>query len=124
MIIGIPKEIKENEFRVALTPDGARLLKEAGHKVIVERSAGVGSGFPDEEYTEAGAELVDSPKNIFADADMVVKVKEPLKEEFPYLRKGLVVFTFLHLASNKVLTEALLKAKTTGVAYETVVTDD
>lgn len=124
MIIGIPKEIKENEFRVSLTPDGARLLTEAGHKVIVERGAGVGSGFPDEEYTEAGAELVDNPKDLFADADMVVKVKEPLKEEFPYLREGLVVFTFLHLASNKILTEALLRTKSTGVAYETIVTDD
>ena len=124
MIIGIPKEIKDNEFRVSLTPDGARALKEDGHGVIVERGAGIGSGFSDEEYIDAGVEMVDLASKVFADSDLIVKVKEPIKREFIYLREGLVLFTFLHLATMKPLLDALLRNKVSAVAYETVVTDD
>ena len=120
MIIGVPKEIKEQEQRVALLPSAAEQLKRRGHSVLVEKSAGVGSGYSDEEYKKAGAEIVDLAKDVFARADMIVKVKEPLKAEFPLLRKGQILFTYLHLAAGKALTEALLKSGVTGVAYETI----
>ena len=120
MIIGVPKEIKEQEQRVALLPSAAQQLVRRGHTVLVEKNAGFGSGYPDEDYTTAGAEIVDLAKDVFARAEMIVKVKEPLKAEFPLLRKGQILFTYLHLAASKELTEALLKSGVTGIAYETI----
>src|SRR3979411_1982950 len=120
MIIGVPKEIKEQEQRVALLPSAVEQLKRRGHSILVEKNAGVGSGYPDEDYVKAGAEIIDQAKDVFARADMIVKVKEPLKTEFPLLRKGQILFTYLHLAASKPLTEALLKSGVTGVAYETI----
>ncbi len=123
MIIGVPKEIKEQEQRVALLPSGAIQLTRRGHSVLVEKDAGIGSGYPDQEYARAGAEIVEQAKDVFARADMIVKVKEPLAAEFPLLRRGQILFTYLHLAASKNLTEALLKSGATGVAYETIQVD-
>jgi len=120
MIIGIPKEIKEQEQRVALLPSAASQLTRRGHSVVVQKNAGVGSGYPDDEYIKAGAEIVDQAKEVFTRADMVVKVKEPLEVEFQLMRKGQILFTYLHLAASKSLTEALLKSGVTAVAYETI----
>ena len=120
MIIGVPKEIKEQEQRVALLPSATQQLTKRGHSVLAEKGAGVGSGYPDEAYKKAGAEIVDLAKDVFARADMIVKVKEPLPAEFPLLRKGQILFTYLHLAASKPLTEALLKSGVTGIAYETI----
>src|ERR1044071_7110353 len=120
MIIGVPKEIKEQEQRVALLPSAAAQLKRRGHSVLVEKNAGVGSGYTDDQYGDAGAEIVDTAPEVFRRADMVVKVKEPLKAEFPLLRKGQILFTYLHLAASKPLTEALLESGVTGIAYETI----
>jgi len=123
MIIGVPKEIKEQEQRVALLPSGTNELSKHGHSVLVEKDAGLGSGYPDQDYVKAGAEIVDQAKEVFARADMIVKVKEPLKAEFPLLRRGQILFTYLHLAASKSLSEALLKSGVTGVAYETIQVD-
>ena len=123
MIIGVPKEIKEQEQRVALLPSGTNELTKHGHSVLVQKDAGIGSGYPDHDYIKAGAEIVDQAKEVFARADMIVKVKEPLKAEFPLLRRGQILFTYLHLAASKSLTEALLKSGVTGVAYETIQVD-
>src|SRR4026209_1038110 len=123
MIIGIPKEIKEQEQRVALLPSAASQLTRRGHSVVVQKNAAIGSGYPDDDYVKAGAEIVDQAKKVFARADMIVKVKEPLEAEFPLLRKGQILFTYLHLAASKSLTEALLKSGVTGVAYETIQTN-
>jgi alanine dehydrogenase len=120
MIIGIPKEIKEQEQRVALVPSAVEQLKRRGHSVLVETNAGNGSGYPDNEYAKAGGEIVDFAKDIFARAEMIVKVKEPLKVEFSLLRKGQILFTYLHLAASKPLTEALLESGVTSIAYETI----
>src|SRR5436309_3135196 len=120
MIIGVPKEIKEQEQRVALLPSAVNQLTRHGHSVLVEKNGGAGSGYPDETYVKAGAKIVDQAKDVFARADMIVKVKEPLEAEFPLLRKGQILFTYLHLAASKPLTEALLKSGVTGVAYETI----
>ena len=120
MVIGVPREIKEQEQRVALLPSAASQLTRRGHSVLVQKNAGIGSGYPDEEYLKAGAEIVDQTKEVFTRADMVVKVKEPLEAEFPLLRKGQILFTYLHLAASKSLTEALLKSGVTAVAYETI----
>jgi len=120
MIIGVPKEIKEQERRVALLPSAVNQLTRHGHSVLVEKNAGAGSGYPDETYAKAGAEIVDQAKAVFSRAEMIVKVKEPLDAEFPLLRKGQILFTYLHLAASKPLTEALLKSGVTGVAYETI----
>ncbi|HEV2045707.1 MAG TPA: alanine dehydrogenase [Chthoniobacterales bacterium] len=120
MIIGVPKEIKEQEQRIALVPSAAEQLTRRGRSVLVEKGAGLGSGYPDQEYRKAGAEIVDLAKDVFARADMIVKVKEPLKAELPLLRKGQILFTYLHLAASKPLTEALLKSGVTGIAYETI----
>jgi alanine dehydrogenase len=120
MIIGVPKEIKEQEYRVALLPSGAYQLIKRGHQVVVERGAGIGAGYPDSEYQQAGATLLDSHEQVFAQADMVVKVKEPLPEEFGLLRRGQILFTYLHLAASRGLTEALMKSGVTALAYETV----
>jgi alanine dehydrogenase len=120
MIIGVPKEIKEQEQRVALLPSAVRQLTRRGHSVVVQKNAGIGSGYPDDEYIKAGAEIVDQAKEVFARGDMVVKVKEPLEAEFPLLRRGQILFTYLHLAASRSLTEALLKSGVTAVAYETI----
>lgn len=120
MIVGIPKEIKDNEYRVSLTPGGVEALVLAGHTVLVEKGAGQGSGFADEEYARVGAQIVAAHADVFRRADMVVKVKEPLPQEHDLLREGLVLFTFLHLAASKELTQVLLEKKVTGIAYETV----
>jgi alanine dehydrogenase len=119
MIVGVPKEIKDNEYRVAMTPGGVRHLLEAGHQVRVETKAGEGSGFSDAQYREAGAEVVPSRAEAWA-AEMVVKVKEPQPSEYAFLRPDLVLFTFLHLAAEERLTHELMARRTTGIAYETV----
>src|SRR6266540_7289686 len=123
MIIGVPKEVKEQEQRVALLPSGTNQLTKHGHSVLVERNAGLGSGYPDQDYLKAGAEIVEQAKEVFARSDMIVKVKEPLKAEFPLLRRGQILFTYLHLAASTALTEALLKSGVTGMAYETIQVD-
>src|SRR5438874_8132693 len=120
MIVGVPKEIKEQEGRVGLLPSSARVLTSRGHAVLLQRNAGLGSGYPDEDYAKARAEIVDSADEIFKRADMIVKVKEPLPAEWPLLRKDQILFTYLHLAASKPLTDALLKSGVTGVAYETI----
>lgn len=119
MIIGVPKEIKNNENRVALTPGGVSQLVSNGHRVLVESGAGLGSGFENEAYESAGAEIIADPKQVW-DAEMVMKVKEPLPEEYAYFRKGLVLFTYLHLAAEPELAQALKDNGVTAIAYETV----
>ncbi|MFJ9289197.1 alanine dehydrogenase [Bacillus halotolerans] len=119
MIIGVPKEIKNNENRVALTPGGVSQLVSNGHRVLVESGAGLGSGFENEVYESAGAEIIADPKQVW-DAEMVMKVKEPLPEEYAYFRKGLVLFTYLHLAAEPELAQALKDKGVTAIAYETV----
>ncbi|WP_230655858.1 alanine dehydrogenase [Psychrobacter sp. I-STPA10] len=123
MLIGIPKEIKNNENRVGLTPSGVQALIERGHKVLVETNAGAGSHFNNEDYQALGATIVDSAKEAW-DVDMVIKVKEPLDSEYQYFKEGLTLFTYLHLAAEKGLTQALVDNKVTGIAYETVQTAD
>ena len=120
MIIGVPKEIKEQEQRVALLPAAAQQLTRNGHSVLVEKNAGSGSGYSDEDYGRAGAEIVATAADVFGRADMIVKVKEPLPAEYSLLRKGQILFTYLHLAASKPLTEALVKSGATGIAYETI----
>jgi alanine dehydrogenase len=120
VIVGLPKEIKDNEYRVGLTPAGVRALTDAGHQVIVEKNAGEGSGFADALYERAGAQIIDSADNIWSQADMIVKVKEPIAPEYPRMREGQLLFTYLHLAPDKDLTDELLKRKVTGIAYETI----
>jgi alanine dehydrogenase len=122
MIIGVPKEIKAEEFRVGITPFGARELAGDGHAVLVETGAGVGSGFYDNEYTRAGA-VITRKDELFRRAELIVKVKEPLPQEYDLLREGLAIFTYLHLAPNRELTDVLLKKKITGLAYETLEKD-
>ena len=124
MIIGVPKEVKDNEFRVALTPEGARELTHAGHRVIVQDTAGDGSSLPQERYIKAGAEIVDTAEEVWREAEMVLKVKEPIEPEYGLLQEGQVLFTYLHLAAVKPLTEALVERKVSGVAYETVQDDE
>jgi len=120
MIIGVPKEVKDHESRVGVTPGGVKALVEAGHKVLVEHDAGVLSAMPDDEYQAAGAEIVGSAHDVWRLAEMVVKVKEPVEKEYRHFREGLVLFTYLHLAPLTELTDALLTNKVTGIAYETV----
>jgi alanine dehydrogenase len=120
MIIGLPKEIKDNEYRVGLTPAGARALTDAGHRVVVEKSAGEGSGFEDALYERAGAEIIPSADDVWAEAEMIVKVKEPIEPEYPRMKEGLLLFTYLHLAPDPKQTRALLDSKVTGIAYETI----
>ncbi|MFC5863834.1 alanine dehydrogenase [Acidicapsa dinghuensis] len=120
MIIGVPKEIKDHEARVGVTPAGAKALVEAGHVVLVETHAGTQSGFPDHEYQDAGAEIVGEAGNVWANAETVVKVKEPVEKEYVFFREGLVLFTYLHLAPLPELTNRLLEKKVIGIAYETV----
>ena len=120
MKIECVKEIKNNEFRVGMTPDNVRAYVSAGHDVCIEKGAGVGSGFADAEYAEAGAVLVDSAKKVWDSVDMMVKVKEPLEEEYAFFREGLILYTYLHLAADEKQTDALLDGKVKAVAYETL----
>jgi alanine dehydrogenase len=120
VIVGLPKEIKDNEYRVGLTPAGVRALSDAGHQVIVEKSAGEGSGFEDTLYQRAGARMIDSADDVWASAEMIVKVKEPIAPEYPRMREGQLLFTYLHLAPDRELTKQLLERKITGIAYETI----
>ena len=124
MIVGIPTEIKDKEFRVALPPGGVETLVQSGHRVLVQSGAGEGSGFSDEEYVARGATIVDQASDIWADCDMIIKVKEPIPDEFPFLRENLLLFTYLHLAACEDLTHQLLDKKVTSVAYETVALDN
>jgi len=120
MIIGVPKEIKDQEFRVALLPSAAYLLMGRGHQVLVERGAGAGAGYSDAEYEKAGASMVDEHAAVFQRAELIVKVKEPLPAEYPLLRRGQILFTYLHLAANRTLTDGLLQSGATAIAYETI----
>ncbi len=120
MIIGVPKEIKNNENRVAITPAGVHALIDVGHQVVIESLAGVGSGFSDESYKDAGAQILSSAADVWVKSSMIMKVKEPLAEEYPYFRSDLTLFTYLHLAPEPELTKALMESGTLAVAYETV----
>jgi len=122
MIIGVPKEIKEHEYRVGITPSGVSELVKDGHRIIIGTSAGAGSGFSDEDYAQAGAEI-SSGERVFNDAELIIKVKEPVPEEYGLLRDGQTLFTFLHLASNPVLVNILLKKNISAFAYETLEAD-
>jgi alanine dehydrogenase len=120
MKIGLPKEIKDNEYRVGLTPAGVNALVNAGHEVYVQKSAGEGSGFSDEQYTKAGGKLVESADEVWQTGDMIVKVKEPIAPEYPRMREDQLLFTYLHLAPELELTKQMMERKVTGVAYETI----
>jgi alanine dehydrogenase len=120
MIIGVPREVKDHEARVGLIPSGAKALVEAGHRVLAQTGAGSGSSLTDEEYREAGAEIVTSAEALWTHSDLVVKVKEPQPSEYPFFRPGLTLFTYLHLAPLPELTDALVQAKVSAVAYETI----
>jgi alanine dehydrogenase len=120
VLVGVPKEIKNNENRVAMTPAGVFELVNRGHQVLVETSAGVGSGFSNQDYLDAGAKIADSATQVWAEAEMIVKVKEPIAAEYPHMRKGQVLFTYLHLAASKACTDAIIASGTTAIAYETV----
>ncbi|WP_096226017.1 alanine dehydrogenase [Geobacillus sp. FJAT-46040] len=120
MIIGVPKEIKNNENRVAITPAGVLSFVQAGHTVLIEKEAGVGSGFSDSDYARAGAQIIERAEDVWAQADMVMKVKEPLPSEYGYFRPGLILFTYLHLAADPELTRALKESGVIAIAYETV----
>jgi alanine dehydrogenase len=124
MIVGILKEIKAEENRVSMTPAGVEMMCQHGHTVLVEKSAGAGSGFPDQRYQESGAKLVETPQEIFAEAEMVMHVKEPLPQEYGMIREGQIVFTYLHLAAAKELTEALIRSRAICIAYETIQKSD
>jgi alanine dehydrogenase len=118
--VGIPREIKNNEFRVAITPAGVVELRRHGHDVLVERSAGVGSSISDDEYVRAGATMVATPDEVWGAAELILKVKEPIAVEYPRMRPGQVVFTYLHLAADRALADALIERRVTAIAYETV----
>jgi len=120
VIVGLPKEIKDNEYRVGLTPAGVRALKDSGNEIIVEKDAGAGSGFEDTLYQRAGGTILESADEIWAKADMIVKVKEPIAPEYPRMREGQLLFTYLHLAPDHELTKQLVQRKVTGIAYETI----
>lgn len=122
--VGIPKEIKNNENRVGMTPSGVAELVRRGHQVFVQHTAGEGSGFNDEQYTKVGAQILPTIEDVYAEADMIVKVKEPIEPEYPLVRKGQVVFTYFHFACEEELTHAMLKSGATCIAYETVELDN
>ncbi len=124
MIVGAPKEIKQDEYRVGLTPVGVEALVEAGHRVLVQAGAGAGSGIDDDHYRRHGAEIVRKPEKIYEAADLIVKVKEPQPPEYELLRPGQVVFTYFHFAASRELTEAMMAADIVAIAYETIRTDD
>ncbi|HEX9717555.1 MAG TPA: alanine dehydrogenase, partial [Actinomycetota bacterium] len=120
MIVGIPREVKDNEFRVALTPEGAREMVDAGHTVLIEEGAAAGSSLPEERYKRAGAQFVAAAEDVWREADLILKVKEPQPTEYDLLRERQVLFTYLHLAAGRELTEVLMRRKVAAVAYETV----
>jgi alanine dehydrogenase len=120
MIIGVPKEIKVHENRVSLQPGGVLQFKRQGHEVLIEKGAGLGSGFTDEMYTKHGAKMIDAPEEIWQKADMIMKVKEPIESEYPMMREGQIIFTYFHFAASRELTEAVQKSKCIAIAYETV----
>ena len=124
MIIGIPKEIKNNENRVGMTPAGVSELTKRGHTVLIETTAGINCGFPDEAYTGVGGKIIPTKEEVYAKADMIVKVKEPVAPEYKLIRKGQVVFTYFHFASDRPLLDAMLKSGAICIAYETVKTKD
>ena len=124
MIVGVPKEIKDHETRVGLTPSGVTALRQAGHEALVETHAGEGSSITDREYVEAGAVILDSSAELWGKAELVIKVKEPQPAEYPHFRPGLILFTYLHLAPLPDLTARLLRARVNGVAYETILESD
>ena len=124
MIVGVPKEIKTDEYRVAMLPVGAQELVQRGHQVLVEQGAGAGSGLADEEYLSQGAEIVKTAKEVFDRAEMIVKVKEPQAQEWPLIRPGQIIFTYFHFAADRELTEAMVKSNATSVAYETLSSPD
>lgn len=121
MIIGVPKEVKAQEYRVAITPSAVAPLVRAGHQVLLEKGAGLGSGFPDQAYRDNAATIVNDPKFIWQKAEMILKVKEPLPKEYPYFRPGLILFTFLHLANAPTLAKTLMKKQVSAIGYETIV---
>ena len=123
MIIGIPKEIKNNEFRVSITASGVHAYIAAGHQVLVEKNAGVGSGILDADYIQAGAKIIDSADEIWQKAELIQKVKEPIEVEYKRMRKGQILYTYLHLAANKACTQAIMESGITAIAYETVEVD-
>lgn len=120
LIVGVPKEIKDNENRVAIVPSGVMALCDRGHTVLVEKGAGMGSGIPDEDYARAGARIIENVADLWAQADMIMKIKEPLPPEYPLMRRGQVMFTYFHLASDETLTRAVLDSGIVAIAYETV----
>src|SRR5215831_6270822 len=120
MIIGVPKEIKTDEYRVAMIPVGVEELTRAGHRVLIQAGAGQGSGISDEQYADNGAEIVADAASVWQRADLVVKVKEPLPEEWPLMRPGQIVFTYFHFAADEELTRAVLRSGITAIAYETI----
>ncbi|MBA7527852.1 Alanine dehydrogenase [subsurface metagenome] len=124
MIIGVPKEIKNNENRVAITPAGVKAFYQVGHQVLVQKSAGLGSGIEDSEYIQAGATIIETAEEVFEKAEMIIKVKEPLPSEYNLLRPGQILYTYLHFASSLELTKAMMGRKIIGIAYETVQTED
>lgn len=124
MIVGVPKEIKNNENRVAITPAGVEAMVKSGHEVAIEKNAGAGSGISDDQYVVAGAKILKEAKEVFEAADMIMKVKEPLSSEYDLFKEGQLLFTYLHLAPEPELTQALLKKKVVGIAYETIQPDD
>jgi len=124
VIVGVPKEVKDNEFRVALTPEGARELTRAGHEVLVQDGAGDGSSIPQGRYQRAGAEIVATADEVWASSDLILKVKEPVAQEYGRMREGQVLFTYLHLAASRELTQTLIERKVSAVAYETVQAGD
>ena len=123
MIVGVPREVKSDEYRVAMLPVGVEELTRRGHRVLVESGAGLGSGLPDDDYRAAGAEMVAGGPDVFAAAELIVKVKEPQPEEWPHIRPGQVVFTYFHFAADRELTEAMIASRATCVAYETLADD-
>jgi alanine dehydrogenase len=124
MIIGCPKEIKIREYRVGLVPGGAAALVARGHRVLIEKGAGVGSGLPDDTYLSVGAEIVERPADVWSRSEMIIKVKEPIASEYPLMKEGQTIYTYFHLAADKPLSKALLERKIAAVAYETIQTED
>ncbi|MEJ5293829.1 MAG: hypothetical protein WHT28_01160, partial [Fimbriimonadales bacterium] len=124
MVIGVPKEIKPDEYRVAMTPAGVEILVQHGHTVLVERGAGDGTGISDEEYAQAGAKLMDSAEAVWREAELIVKVKEPLPSEYSLVRPNQVIFTFFHFAASESLTRAMVESGAVCIAYETIQTAD
>jgi len=124
MIIGVPKEIKNKEFRVAMTPNGVAELKRRNHTIFVQRDAGAGSGFSDADYKNAGADILENSKEIYSKADLIIKVKEPLEVEYPLIKEGQIIFTYFHFAASESLTQAMIKSKAICIAYETITKSD